>query len=434
MFENTSSYRGALKKILSSHLWLKLLVALALGVGTGFVLLFLIPTFSENNIRVFADWLALPGSLYLTLIQMVIVPLILSSLILSLADITKLTKARSITLSATIFILISTVGAALLGIFITNILRPGDSIFEAAQGLGKLQIPREGLFSITPQVLLDLIPVNPLATLVKGELLDIIIISVIFGLVISKMDKKKSALIMEFLASTQALCMQLIAWTIKLAPYAVFGLMTRSVVNSGATVLIGMLGYLACTFIGFILVAVCWLLWLAFIGTNPWHFLKNSKEPLLLAFSLSSSAATMPTTLETAKKKLGIPEEIADFLIPMGTALNMAGSTLWQSSATFFLAQAFGSSIDLSVILTIVTLTVIASIGTPGVPGAGVGVLNTTLQSVGVPATGIPLILGVDRLVDMGCTVINVMGDLIMCKTTLWVIGYKPETSEAKLS
>lgn len=425
MFENTSAYGNALRKILSTHLWLKLLVALALGVIVGFAFIALISksVLSESLAKAIADWVSVPGSLYLMLIQMVIVPLILSSLILALADISKLSQAKSISLSAAIFIAISTVSSAFIGIVIVGLFKPGNAIREAAQALGPLEAAQDGLFSFTPQLILDLVPVNPLATLVKGDLLDVMIISLIFGMVISKMDKKKSSMIMEFLAGTQALCMQLITWTVKLAPYAVFGLMVRSVVNSGASVLYGMLGYLVCVFLGFIIVAICWLAWLSFIGTNPFTFLKLTKEPLILAFSLSSSAATMPTTLETAKKKLNVPDEIADFLIPMGTALNMAGSTLWQSSATYFLAQAFGGSLNFSMVLTVIVLTLLASIGTPGVPGAGVGVLNTTLQSVGVPASGIPLILGVDRLVDMGCTVINVMGDLIMCKTTLWTIG-----------
>lgn len=430
---NALQHREAFRKILTTHLWLKLLIALALGVGTGFLLLQLSPRITANTLKILADWIALPGSLYLTLIQMVIVPLILSSLILSLADITRLSQAKRITFSALVFIVLSTVISALLGILIINVFRPGDAIAEAAKSLGQLEIAqKDGLISFTPEAILNLVPINPLATLVKGELLDIMMIALIFGLVISKMDSKRSSIIIEFLEGTQALCMQLITWTVKLAPYAVFGLMMRSVVNSGSSVLIGMLGYLACTFLGFLVIAFLWLLWLFIIGTPPWNFLKLSKEPLLLAFSLSSSAATMPTTLDTAKKKLQVPSEIADFLIPMGTALNMAGSALWQSSATFFLAQAFGSNIDFSIIITIVILTIGASIGTPGVPGAGVGVLNTTLRSVGVPASGIPLILGVDRLVDMGCTVINVMGDLVMCKTTLWAIGHKKEEPKSE--
>lgn len=426
---NTWQNRAALKKILSTHLWLKLLIALGLGIGTGSLLLQLSPPDSERSLKMLADWIALPGSLYLTLIQMVIVPLILSSLILSLADITKLSQAKMISFSALIFIAISTVVAAFLGIVIINIFQPGAGVHEATKALGTLEVaPRDGLIAFTPETILNLVPVNPLATLVKGELLDVMMLALIFGLVISKMDDKRSSIIIEFLEGTQALCMQLITWTIKLAPYAVFGLMVRSVINSGSAVLLGMLGYLGCTFLGFVVIALCWLIWLSLIGTNPWVFLKLSREPLLLAFSLSSSAATMPTTLETAKEKFHIPAEIADFLIPMGTALNMAGSALWQSSATFFLAQAFGSDIDFSIILTIVILTIGASIGTPGVPGAGVGVLNITLRNVGVPSSGIPLILGVDRLVDMGCTVINVMGDLVMCKTTLWAIKADQKT------
>ena len=428
MFENNrESQIRALKKILDTHLWAKLLIALALGVGAGFLLSHSSDYLSEKNIKLLAEWIALPGSLYLTLIQMVIVPLILSSLILSLTNIAKLTQARSVALSSLFFITISTLVSIFLGILIVNVFKPGVAIQDAAMAFGKIEIPERGagLFSFTPDSILNLIPVNPLATLVKGDLLDVLILALIFGLVISRMERSKVATIVDFLEGTQALCMQLITWTIKLAPYAVFGLMVRSVVSSGSSVLVGMFGYLLCVFIGFFLIILCWLVWLSIIGVNPVDFIKKIKEPLLLAFSLSSSAATMPTTIKTAKNELNIPSELADFLIPIGVAINMAGSALWQSSATFFLAQAFGGDIDFSVTITVVILTIGATIGAPGIPGAGVGVLNTTLKSVGVPASGIPLILGVDRLVDMGCTVINVMGDLVMCKTTLWFVNRK---------
>lgn len=422
MFQAEPTPQRGLRALLQTYLWAKLLLALVLGVAAGFGLLSFAPPFSGGWITTLADWLALPGSLYMTVIQMVIVPLILSSIILSLAEVGRRSEAGKIVTTSLTFIIISTVLAAVIGITVMSILRPGDAIQEAARPLGQLELQRSGGFSLTPQSILRLIPANPLASLLNGDLLEVLLVSLIFGLVISRMPKEKSATILDVLAGTQSLCMMIITWTVKLAPYAIFGLMIRAVVNSGLSVLLGMMGYLVCTFIGFIALFLCYLLWLKMIGVSVWKFVKGSREVLLLAFSLSSSAATMPTTLETAKEELKISPEIAELLIPLGTSLNMAGSALWQTSATYFLAQAFGSNIDLAVMVTIIILTIGASIGTPGVPGAGVGVLNTTLRSVGVPATGIPLILGVDRLVDMGCTVMNVMGDLVMCCTAQWMI------------
>lgn len=417
--QDASSLSG-LRELLNTHLWLKMLISLVIGVGIGFLIL---QWEQGGDLRLsIADWLAVPGSIYLTIIQMVIVPLILSSIILALADITQKAQAKKIATTALIFVLVTTCIAALLGIAIVTLFKPGVAIQETAKNFGVIEINRGAVFSFTPQSVVRLIPANPLASLLNGDLLEVLIISLIFGLVISRMDRKKSEAIIEVLIGIQSLCMLIITWTMKLAPFAVFGLMTRAVVTSGVSVLFGMIGYLLSTFAGFIAMALLYLVWIGLIGKKPWQFLVESKEPLLLAFSLSSSAATMPNTLETAKNKLKIAPDVAEFLIPLGTAINMAGSALWQTSATVFLAQAFGGGIDFATIVTIVILTIGASIGTPGVPGAGVGVLTTTLKTVGVPASGIPLILGVDRLVDMGSTVINVLGDLIMCVTVEWVL------------
>lgn len=428
MFQiDSTSLRHSLEGLLRVHLWMKLLVALALGVAAGFLFLRIAQKLPGPWYLTAADWLALPGSIYLTVIQMVIVPLILSSIILSLAEIGQKQEAKQIVTSSMIFVFTSTVFAAALGIAVMTILRPGDAIHETARSLGTLELSAGGALKITPQSILQLIPVNPLASLLSGDLLEVLIVALIFGLVISRMDRSKVQTLLDFLEGTQALCMKIITWTVKLAPYAVFGLMIRAVVTSGAGVILGMMGYVACTFLGFVLMMAAYLVWLKMIGVGSWSFIKATRENLLLAFSLSSSAATMPNTLRTAKESLQINPEIAELIVPLGTSINMAGSALWQTSATFFLAQAFGGAVEFPVMLTIIFLTIGASIGTPGVPGAGVGVLNTTLRSVGVPATGIPLILGVDRLVDMGCTVINVMGDLVMCCTAQWLVDRTKE-------
>jgi Na+/H+-dicarboxylate symporter len=406
-----------LDNLLKTHLWLKLLLALALGVALGIFLLQIIGDSKNSWLINLADWLALPGSIYLTVIQMVIVPLILSSIILALADIQKQTAAAKMAGVALIFTVVSTSLAAGVGLGVVAIFKPGTAIHKSAYEIGQLEATQAPSFSLTPDSIVKLIPQNPLASLLNGDLLEVLLVSLLFGIVISRMKKEAAQPLLEILTGLQSMCLLIITWTVRLAPYAVFGLMVRAVVNSGLSVLMGMLGYLICCFVGYIVMIALYMIWIQTLGFHSWSFLKNSREPLLLAFSLSSSAATMPTTLETAKNKLSIAPEVAELFIPLGTTINMAGSAVWQTSATLFLAQAFGSQIDFATVLTVIVITIGASIGTPGVPGAGVGVLTSTLRTVGVPASGIPLILGVDRLVDMGCTVINVMGDLVMCAT-----------------
>jgi len=367
--------------------------------------------------------LALPGSIFLAAIQMVVVPLVFSSIILGLAEMGEKTQAKKLGLTAILFVLISTFLAAIVGVVVTQLLHPGEYIRDFVPLVSHFDVSKTDSFVFTPQTVLNFIPINPLQALMRGDLLEVLIIAIIFGVVMSQIESKQIIALKQFLTGIQTLCLQVITLAMSIAPYAVFGLMLRAFVHSGMSVLAGMLGYIVCVFLGFIVMAIFYALWIWIVlKKNAIKFFSNSKEALLLAFSLSSSAATMPTTLRVATKHLHIEEEISGLLIPLGTTINMAGSAIWQTSATLFLAQAFGSDVSLLSILLVVALSVGASIGTPGVPGAGLGVLTTTLKSVGVPATGIPLILGVDRLVDMGCTVVNVMGDLVMCLTAQWIL------------
>jgi Na+/H+-dicarboxylate symporter len=426
------SIRQGLEDFIRTRLWAKLLFALALGASAGYGVLLLETRGGGTWAKPLADWVALPGSIYLAAIQMVIVPLILSSIILAISGIGKDVSIRAIGTTALVFVFVSTLVAALIGIGVTEFFRPGDAVRDMMSFEVGGEIARQAKLNFSPQVILSMIPTNPLASLLNGDLLEVLMISLIFGTVLTQMEAKQTQPIREFLVATQALCLRVITLAMHLAPYAVFGLMFRAVVNTGVGVLSGMLGYLLCAVFGFLLMAGIYCIWLLLvIRINPFTFFSKSREALLLAFSLSSSAATMPTTLRVAKENFGIDAQIAEILIPLGTTINMAGSAIWQTSAIFFLAQVFGSDINLSTIILVVTLTLGASIGTPGVPGAGLGVLTSSLKSVGVPASGIPLILGVDRLVDMGCTVLNVMGDLVMCLTAEWAVKrQKPQTSE----
>ncbi len=418
-----SAQRG-LEDFLRTRLWAKLLLALVLGIVGGYALLALEQKSQGSWARSTADWLALPGSVYLAVIQMVIVPLVLSSIVLALSGVGQ--RSKTIGTSAMIFVVLSTFVAATIGVTLTELLQPGAGIRATLNLGGGSMMAESARFNLTPETILRFIPTNPLASLLKGDLLEVLIISFLFGLVLSQMEEKHSAPLKQFLVGTQSLCLRVITMIMRIAPLAVFGLMLRAVVHSGLQVLSGMFGYLACTFAGFIVMALLYAIWILLItGMSPLSFFSRTKEALLLAFSLSSSAATMPTTLRVAKENLAIEDEIAELVIPLGTTVNMAGSAIWQTSATLFLAQAFGNQVSTSTLLMVIALSVGASIGTPGVPGAGLGVLTATLRNVGVPPTGIPLILGVDRLVDMGCTVINVMGDLVMSLTAQWAVKRK---------
>lgn len=425
-FQKFQMVQRNLEALLKSRLWAKLLFALFLGVVFGYVLVNLEREIGGTWSLIVADWIALPGSIYLAAIQMVIVPLVLCSIILALSSINQETKARKVGTTSLIFVLVSTAFAAFVGIGVTDFFNPGETIRKTLNIQSSITPYQQEHFRITPDTVLRFIPTNPLESILKADLLEILIISFIFGIVMSQMESLQVRPLQQFLKGVQALCLQVITLAMRLAPFAVFGLMLRAVVHSGMTVLTGMIGYLLCTFLGFFIMIICYLAWVSLIAKiSPLEFLRRTREALLLAFSLSSSAATMPTTLKVAREELNVEDEISQLVIPLGTTINMAGSAIWQTSATIFLAQVFGAEVSWSQFLLIAMLTVGSSIGTPGVPGAGLGVLSSTLKSVGVPSTGIPLILGVDRLVDMGCTVVNVMGDLVMCLTSKWALRDK---------
>jgi Na+/H+-dicarboxylate symporter len=200
----------------------------------------------------------------------------------------------------------------------------------------------------------------------------------------------------------------------RLAPFAVFGLLAQLTTKIGLSMLLGMGVYVGTVLIGLALLVCVYLtiLWVA-TRTNPVRFLRATREVLLLAFSTSSSAAVMPLTLKTVEEKLNVKPAVSQFVIPLGTTINMDGTALYQGVAAIFLAQVFGVQLGVGAMLLIIITAVGASIGSPGTPGVGVVVLSLVLGSVGIPVAGIALIMGVDRLLDMSRTAVNVMGDMV---------------------
>lgn len=210
--------------------------------------------------------------------------------------------------------------------------------------------------------------------------------------------------------------MVVVGWILKLAPYAVFGLIADLAAKLGVDALTIMLNYIGTVIAGLLLMVMCYTLLLMFVsGKKPLTFFKQIREAQLLAFSTSSSSATMPVTLRVAEEHVKVKPAVARFTVPLGATINMDGTALYQTVATLFLAQAFGVDIGLMGMLAILVTAIAASVGTPGTPGVGIVVLATILTTVGIPAEGIALILGVDRILDMCRTTVNVTGDLVAC-------------------
>jgi Na+/H+-dicarboxylate symporter len=270
-----------------------------------------------------------------------------------------------------------------------------------------------------PGVITALFPRDPLTSFVSGNMLQIVITAVIFGIALLTMPEAQSKPLMDLLASIQAVCMVIVKWVLRFAPLAVFGLLAEITAKVGLDTLIGTGIYVLVTIGGLALLFLLYLL----IGwtvstTSPARFIASTREVLLLAFSTSSSAAVMPITLATVEEKLGVESFVARFVVPLGTTINMGGTAIYQGIATVFLAQVFNVELGMAAIVLIVVMSTGAAIGSPGTPGVGIVILATILTSVGIPAAGIAIILGVDRPLDMLRTVVNVTGDMVACLVT----------------
>jgi Na+/H+-dicarboxylate symporter len=248
-------------------------------------------------------------------------------------------------------------------------------------------------------------------------MLQVVIIAIIIGVTLVSLEKRQSTPMVSFLNSVQAICMTVVKWSMSLAPAAVFGLLTKFTIKFGIEALMGTAVYVGTVLASLLLLMCLNLLIVFFVARyNPFDFLKAIRDVLILAFSTSSSAAVMPLTLKTAEEKLGVKASVSQFVIPLSATMNLNGTALYQGVATVFLAEVFGIHLGPLQLLTVMVTTVAASIGTPSIPGVGIIVLAMILGSLGIPTSGIALIMGIDRILDMSRTAVNVAGDLVTCK------------------
>jgi Na+/H+-dicarboxylate symporter len=252
--------------------------------------------------------------------------------------------------------------------------------------------------------------------MISGEMLKVVIFALIFGIALVNMNPKRSRPLIELMGSLQDVCMTIVKWAMLLAPLAVFGLMTKLTSQLGLDALLGTSIYVLTVLLGLGLLLLFYLFIIFIVsGIHPKEFLTSARDVQLLAFSTSSSAAVMPLSIKTAEEKFKVRPSIAQFVVPIGATVNMDGTALYQGIATVFLAQVFGVDLALTALLFLIVTIVGASIGSPATPGVGIVILAVALNAIGIPVAGIALILGVDRILDMCRTSINVTGDLTAC-------------------
>ena len=415
--------------LVTGRLWLQVILALAAGMAAGLALGPDLDLVSRTTAELIGDWLALPGKLFLALVRMVIVPLAASSIVLGIAGTGGGEALKTVGRKLVTFILLTTVIATMIGVTLARTIRPGrslESVFPAPPSLKPENLALaepapsalEGITRDLPDMITGLIPQNIVASVLEQDMLAIVVFSIFVGLAVISADKKE--LTRPLVALSEALLeisMTVIRTAMRFAPLAVFGLIAETISANGLATLRDLAVYCGIVLAGLGCLLVMYILIVTVFGRmNPVTFLRAAGPVQLLAFSTSSSAAVMPLTMKTAIDKLKTPTSLAGAVVPLASTVNMAGTALYQSVAIVFLADLAGTHLspaDLAMIM--VTLTG-ASIGAPAAPGASIAILAATATSFGVPLTGLPLVMGVDRLLDMARTTVNVTGDLVLCR------------------
>ena len=404
----------------------KITLALILGAVAGVAAHLLASATGQTWLRDALVWIEPVGNAWIRLITMVVVPLVMASLIVgtaSLGDITKLGRIGGKTVA---YYLCTTAVAVSIGLLLSNLLAPGSHMDPTAlQNLRSTYIAegasRVRMAQQTPglkDVILDMIPRNPIQAMASGDMLPIIFFSIFFGAAVSVLPEERRDGVIKFVDGVNEAAMVMVHWIMELAPYAVFALIGAVLARFGADVLKSLLVYSVTVLLGLALhVGFTYTSALRFLArVSPVDFFRRIREVPLIAFSTSSSNATLPVTMETAEEEVGVSPEVSSFVLPLGATINMDGTALYQAVATMFIAQVLVGHLSLATQLGIVVTATLASIGAAGVPSAGIiiliMVLKQALPASVDPAAGIALILGVDRILDMCRTAVNVTGDL----------------------
>jgi Na+/H+-dicarboxylate symporter len=398
-------------------------LGIAVGVALGPSMSWVDPKVGQ----IAGDWLALPGLLFLALIQMMVIPLVVTAIIRGIAASNDADQLKKNGLWLGVYFVVTTVIATAIGIGLALALRPGAYIDpRSMHGAAQKPPPEAALDSAAgqqgvdlsqlPERVVSVLPQNPLLAMVEGQMLQVVLFSILVGIALLSLKAESSKPILELLGSIQDLTMKIVGWAMRLAPLAVFGLLARQMASTGVEALVGLAAYVGTFLAGMMILLLVYLLIVRFLGDGrPLRFLFGSRDAQLLAFSTDSSAATMPVTIRVAEEKLGIRPSVSQFVIPIGASVNMGGSALYQGLATVFMAQVHGMDLPLAALSALVVTSLGASIGTPATPGVGIVVLATVLGSAGVPVASLGLILGVDQVLERFRTVLNVSGDLAAC-------------------
>ncbi len=387
----------------------RILLAMALGLITGLALKYFLPDSVFVQSYITDGLFHIIGKIFIDSLKMLVVPLVFVSLVCGTCSLSDTTKLGRLGIKALGLYFLTTAFAVTLALVFSVLVGPGEG--------GNLQaveyIPKEA--PALKDVLFNLFPSNPIRAMVEGNMLQVIVFSILFGIAVA-LAGKSGEKIANLFNDLNEIIMKLIIILMNLAPYGVFCLMARLFATLGFNTIGNLITYFLLVLFVLILhgTATYTLMIKLLAGLNPFVFFRKMRPAMLFAFSTASSNATLPITLETATHRLGIRNTIASFTIPLGATINMDGTAIMQGVATVFIAQAYNIDLSFAQYLSVILTATLASIGTAGVPGVGIIMLAMVLQQVGLPVEGIALIIGVDRLLDMTRTAVNVAGDCVV--------------------
>ncbi len=366
------------------------------------------------------------GDSFLNGIKMLVVPLVLTSLACGASSLGDIKKIGRIGGKTVLFYLFTTAAAITISIFLALAINPGKGLDMSHIVTQEPTISEGKSFA---DVIIGMVPTNPFQSMVNGDMLQIIVFSLLLGIAISLIGEKADPF-KNFLESFNSVCMKIIDLIMELAPYGVFALIASTFAKTGFDAMIPLIKYMLVILLALFLqgTIVYSSLLKLFTKLKLKPFFKRFNKVAAVTFSTSSSSASLPLTTETMIEA-GVSNSISSFTLPLGTTINMDGTAIMQGTAAIFISQVYGINLGLNGILTIILTATLASVGTAGVPGVGMVMLSMVLQSVGLPVEGIALILGVDRILDMCRTTINVMGD---CICTLIISKSENEFDEEK--
>ncbi|MCZ4292893.1 dicarboxylate/amino acid:cation symporter [Vibrio sinaloensis] len=388
----------------------RVILGMVAGILTGFAIRSLFADNGFVDAYIVNGLFEVGGQIFVASLKMLVVPLVFVSLVCgtsSLKDLSTLGRMGGKTLA---FYIATTAVAITLALTMGNLFQPGAGAdLTAASSFKSSEAPSLG------QVIIDMFPTNPISAMAGGKTLQVIVFAVLFGVAISAAGKPGER-IASFFSDLNDVIMKLVAILMNLAPYGVFFLMAKLFTGLGLSAIVNLAEYflvLAGTLLLHGLVTYSLML-KGFTGLSPITFLKKMEDAIMFAFSTASSNATIPVTMETAKNRMGVENRVSSFTVPLGATVNMDGTAIMQGVATAFIAQAFNIDLTMGDYLMVILTATLASIGTAGVPGVGLVMLAMVLNQVGLPLEGIALIMGVDRLLDMIRTAVNITGDSVV--------------------